>query len=189
MAVAAWCSQCGAYVYLDENWSCPQGHGYQATSNWYDPDSGQPVTPYWAQAAVDAAVAAPVAAAPVAVPAEPAPAPAPAAPAPGTRLAVLGDILAQMARYPHYTAGYGATSDLLIHATVADAGGPSGRAYEAALKAVEADRTIRYWEAFGPTAAANGAWDYTPTRAIVEAALASAGWTVVAVGSRAEASW
>ncbi len=75
MAIAGFCSQCGENAYLDANWSCPRGHGWNAVSGWYDTDTGQQVTPPWLQQ-----TAAPVApAAPVTEPVpEPAPAPDPA---------------------------------------------------------------------------------------------------------------
>jgi len=47
MATAGYCHQCGAYVYLDEQWSCPNGHGWNAVSGWYDADTREPVTPPW----------------------------------------------------------------------------------------------------------------------------------------------
>ena len=56
-------------MYLDANWSCPRGHGWNAVSGWYNTDTGQQVTPPWLQQA-----AAPQ---PEPVP-EPAPAPDPA---------------------------------------------------------------------------------------------------------------
>jgi len=70
MAVAAWCRQCGAYVYLTDQWGCVNGHAWTEASNWYDPATGVPVTPYWLQPGYTPA--------PVAAPA-PAPQPAPVA--------------------------------------------------------------------------------------------------------------
>lgn len=83
MPVAGFCSQCGENAYLDANWSCPRGHGWNAVSGWYDTATGQPVTPPWLSAQTAAAApAAPVAAATSASMAPASVAPAPAAPAP-----------------------------------------------------------------------------------------------------------
>ena len=92
MATAGYCSQCGAYVYLNEQWGCPQGHAWNAVSEWYDSETRMPITPPWLQAqqpvaapaAQQAAAEAPAvarpapeAAIPATEPAVPAPAPAP----------------------------------------------------------------------------------------------------------------
>jgi hypothetical protein len=76
MTVAGFCRSCGQYVYLNEQWGCVNGHPWTDISNWYDPTTGAPVTPYWLQAA-PAEAAAPAAAV---APAAPAAAEAPAAP-------------------------------------------------------------------------------------------------------------
>lgn len=49
MATAGYCNRCGTYVYLDERWSCPTGHGWDAVSGWYDPETRAPITPPWLQ--------------------------------------------------------------------------------------------------------------------------------------------
>ena len=95
MAIAGFCNQCGANVYLDANWSCPRGHGWNAISGWYDTDTGQQVTPPWLQQAAapqqptytppatPVAPQQPAYVAPAAVPAAPLPEPVPEpAPAP-----------------------------------------------------------------------------------------------------------
>ncbi|MRS12235.1 MAG: hypothetical protein EG823_04080, partial [Actinobacteria bacterium] len=58
MAVAGFCSQCGQNVFLDDKWSCPKGHGWNAVTSWYDTTTGQPVAPPW-QAPQAATAAAP----------------------------------------------------------------------------------------------------------------------------------
>lgn len=58
MAIAGFCSQCGANVYLDANWGCTRGHAWNAISGWYDTDTGVAVTPPWLQPAAPQAAAA-----------------------------------------------------------------------------------------------------------------------------------
>ncbi|MDZ4167822.1 MAG: hypothetical protein U1E08_09050 [Coriobacteriia bacterium] len=100
-----------------------------------------PETQAWARAL---AVPAP---APAAEPASE-PAPDPAA-APDSRLALLGELLETLGRYPNYTAAYGTDTDLTVDNTVALAAWPGGRKkveFRAIMKAVEAERTLYYWE-------------------------------------------
>lgn len=159
MAVAGYCRTCAQYVYLDERWGCVNGHPWTEISNWYDPDGGQPITPYWLQPAPEQPVA--VAATPaetVVAVTEPVPTlveePAPAAPeavAPpvDARLALLADILAAFAPYPGYAVAYGTDTDVVIGNDVADASWGTGKKkveYSAILKAMEPERTIHFWE-------------------------------------------
>jgi len=90
--------------------------------------------------------------APVAAPA-PAPAPEPVvvAPAPvvADRLGLLAAMLETMAQYPNYRSQYGTDTDIVIDNQVADAawtGGKKKIEYSAIMKAVEADRTLYFWE-------------------------------------------
>jgi hypothetical protein len=147
MAIAGWCASCGAYVYCGEDGSCVNGHPAAAVTNHYDPDTGVPVAP--------PAAPAPVAEAPVAAPAAPVaevPAPAvvaPAATASGTRDAVLMAVMAAFAAYPGYVVAYGPGTDIVIGNQVADASWGTGKKkveYSAALKAVEPERTLYFWE-------------------------------------------
>lgn len=78
MPVAGFCSQCGENVYLDANWSCPRAHGWNAVSGWYDPTTGQQITPPWMPQAEAPIAPVPVPAAPVPAPVTPAPPPDPA---------------------------------------------------------------------------------------------------------------
>lgn len=160
MAIAGWCRTCGGYQYLNESWGCVQGHPWTEISNWYDPDTGQPFTPDWVQAApAEAAVV--EATAPVAAPApapvvEPAPAAEPvaaaapaAAPAAGTRDALLGELMATFSGHGGYTAAYGNGTDLSLNNQVADANWGAGKkkvTYEAVMKAIEPERTLYFWE-------------------------------------------
>lgn len=91
MSVAGLCRVCGQYVWLNEQWGCVNGHPWSEISNWYDPQTGAKVTPYWLQQvapAPESVTPATPAAEQTTTPApdpEPAPAPVPApvpAPAP-----------------------------------------------------------------------------------------------------------
>ena len=80
MALAGYCRGCGQYVWLNDQWGCVNGHPWTEISNWYETQSGAPVTPYWVQPAPSVAPVAPAPAAPAAIPIAPvaaAPAPAP----------------------------------------------------------------------------------------------------------------
>jgi hypothetical protein len=162
MAVAGRCRICGQNVWLNDQWGCVNGHPWTEISEWYDPDTGTAVTPYWlaqpqtpAEPAAPAASAAPeqpqVATEPAApeqpqAPAEPA---APASAVSGTRVALLADILAAFAQYPGYSVRYGTDTDIMIDNKVADASWGTGKKnveYEAVLKAVEGERVVYFWE-------------------------------------------
>jgi hypothetical protein len=85
VAIAGFCRVCGQYVWLNDQWGCVNGHPWSEISNWYDPVTGTPVTPYWLQPAPaapasiePAATPAPVVAPQPASAPEPAPTPAPA---------------------------------------------------------------------------------------------------------------
>ncbi len=131
MARAGYCHDCGAYVYLDEWWRCPAGHDPSRVNAWYDSDTGAAIAP----------------AAPSPAPAATAPA---AAPAPsGGRDALLQEIMAEFAKYPGYQVAYGGGGDIAIDNHVADGAWATGKKkvdFEALLKAVEAERTVYYWE-------------------------------------------
>jgi hypothetical protein len=155
MALAGYCRGCGQYVWLNDQWGCVNGHPWTEISNWYDPQTGTPVTPYWLQPATPRPVAAP---APAAPPPEPTPAaaalpaPAPTAiapPAPSDRLTLLADMLATFGQYPNYTTQYGTDTDMVIGNQIADANWGTGAKrveFSAIMKAVEGERTIYYWE-------------------------------------------
>ncbi len=137
MAVAGFCKQCGSNVYLDERWCCVNGHAWTEIADWYDPQTGAAVTPYWLQApSAQAPPAAPAAAQPAVVSA-------------GTRDALLTDLMATFAQYPGYRFVYGTDTDVTIDNQVADANWGIGKKkieYEAILKAVEPERTVYFWE-------------------------------------------
>ena len=143
-------------MYLNDQWSCTSGHGWDRVHNWYDAETGAAVTPYWLQPAPVAAPAtvspqpppAPAPAAVVAPAPPPAPAPAPQ-PMAASRVDLLGQVLAMLGQYPGYVAQYGTDTDIVIGNQVADASWGTGKKkieYSAILKAVEPERTIYFWE-------------------------------------------
>ena len=162
MALAGYCRGCGQYVWLNDQWGCVNGHPWTEISNWYETQSGAPVTPYWLQPAPVPAPVSPAPAAPVVVPTAPvaaAPAPAPVpivepapaavAPAPSSRLELLADILATLGQYPNYVSHYGTDTDIVISNEIADASWGTGQKkvkYSAILKADEPQQTVVYWE-------------------------------------------
>jgi hypothetical protein len=212
MAAAGFCSVCGQYVWLDENWACVNGHPASAISHWYDPQAGVALTPP---------------AEPQPAAAQPSPAQQPAAPTPADdRLALLGDILAAFARYPGYTANYGTDADIVIGNHIADASWGTGKKrvdYDAVLKAVPAEKTVYFWEllkeqgaglSFGgmeaETTSISGMrrsgkkkeivlgpggtaidyeWDYAATRLIVEDVVSRHGWRLKTVLRKKSAQW
>lgn len=211
MAIAGWCRTCGGYQYLNESWGCVQGHPWTEISNWYDPDTGQPFTPDWVQAA----------------PAEAAVVEAPAAvPAAGTRDALLGELMATFSGHGGYTAAYGNGTDLSLNNQVADANWGAGKkkvTYEAVMKAVEPERTLYFWEVLkesGSGLSFGGAdfestttfgtkrsgktkevvigpqgkvvdysWDYGATRNLATEIAARHGWQVKTVLVKKKAMW
>jgi hypothetical protein len=143
------------------------------TPYWLQPAPTSMAAPVPAPSPAPAPVPAPVFAAPAPAPApappapapEPAPAPAPepepapvvaapvvAAPVPAAdsdRLTLLGDMLATLGQYPNYTSQYGTDTDIVVTNEVANANWGTGQKkveFSAMMKAVEAERTVYYWE-------------------------------------------
>jgi hypothetical protein len=162
MAVAGYCRVCGRNVWLNDQWGCVNGHAWNEISNWYDPEAGTRVTPYWIQApepepAVAPAVPAPVPAAgpapaptvaPTATPTPVAPAASPA-PQADLRMALLADIISAFESYPDYQVRYGTDTDIVIDNHIAAASWGVGHKkvdYTAVMKASEPERTLYYWE-------------------------------------------
>lgn len=216
MARAGYCHDCQAYAYLDDEWVCPARHPRERVNGWYDPDTGQPLSPPWAAQALasDAQAAAPAAA------------PAPASPSgPTTRAALLEAIVAALAQYPGYSVAYGTDTDIVLSNKVADGSWGTGKKkvdFEAIMKAVEPERTLYYWEILkeksvglsfggvegettftsgtkrwgtkneaiiGPAGTVAWDWDYGKTRQIVESAAGQLGWTVKTVLRKSSAQW
>jgi hypothetical protein len=213
MPNAGYCHDCGAYVWLGDDWRCPEGHPRERANGWYDSTTGQQITPSWAEPQTAAAEA----------PA-PAPAPSPAA-GPATRPDLLHAILASLAPYPGYQVRYGTDTDIMIDNKVADGSYGTGKKkvdFEAIMKAVEPDHTVFYWEILkekgagislggfesesystfgakrsgtkkelivGPGGVVAYEWDFAKTRQIIEATAAQHGWTVKTVLKKSSAQW
>ncbi len=154
MAIAGYCAICKQYVYLNDQWGCVNGHPWTEISQWYDPDTGQPITPYWLSSTTEPEQETGVEEADPPSPSEPPAATAETAPvtpsAPLDRLALLSRIVSALAPYPGYRVQYGTDTDIVIDNEVANASWPGGKKrihYEAILKAVEDERTVYLWEA------------------------------------------
>jgi len=142
MPNAGYCHECQAYVWLTPDWGCPKGHPAARVNAWYDSATGQPLTP-------PQPAPAPPAPAPVAPVPAPAPTPIAVAPVAGTRDSFLTDLMGTFAQYPGYAVAWGSDTDMTVSNKVADANLGTVKKkvdYEAALKAVEADRTVYFWE-------------------------------------------
>jgi hypothetical protein len=144
MARAGYCHDCGAYVWLGDDWRCPQGHARERANAWYDSDTGQALAPPWVAAAAQAVGSESLTPEPVA-----GPAPTPVAAGAASRVDLLHAILAAFAAYPGYQVRYGTDTDVLIDNKVADGSYGTGKKkveFEAIMKAVEPDLTVFYWE-------------------------------------------
>lgn len=201
MPTIGYCHDCGAWVTVNEEMACPNGHAAARVNGWYDEASGQPL---------EAGDSAHRAAAPV--------------PVDVSRSAFLGDLMATFAANPAYTATWGDTTDMAIESNPVDArwGFGSKRVdYSAVLKAVEADRTVYFWEllkertsgfAFGSAdsgsftqsglgrseqrtetvmgpGSVSWEWGYGTLRKLVEDVAARHGFTVRVVLTKHAASW
>jgi len=75
---------------------------------------------------------------------------APVAPAAASdRLTLLADILAVLGQYPSFNARYGTDTDIVVDNQVVNANWGAGKKkveYSAIMKAVEAERTLYFWE-------------------------------------------
>jgi len=130
MAIVGYCHDCGAWVNLGGDWGCPNGHAAARVNGWYDSVTGQSVVP----------AADPVADVPVAQP---------ATPAAGTRTGFLTDLVATIANENGYHAEWGSDTDVVITSNPVDARWGAGHKraeYNAALKVVEQERTVYFWE-------------------------------------------
>lgn len=140
MSIAGWCAECGAHVWVTAEGGCVNGHGPASMSGFYNPDTGQPVTAADILAPIEPPVATPI--------------PGEAVSAPqqhprGSRLALLADMLDTFVLYPGYTAAYGTDTDITIDNELARASWGAGKKkveYAAAMKAVEPERTLYFWE-------------------------------------------
>jgi hypothetical protein len=204
MALAGYCAVCKQHVYLNDQWGCVNGHGWDQISAWYDPETGAPVTPYW----LEPGYAAPAAS----VPEQPEPQPK------SSRESLLAAIREAFSAYLNYRVEYGTNTDIVLDNQGANASWGTGKKkieYSAILKAVEADRTVYFWEVLKESGAGlsfggfegesystfgtkrsgkkkevvlgpngveiNADWDYSATRKIVESIAQAQGWRVKTV--------
>jgi hypothetical protein len=215
MPTIGYCHDCGAWVTLTADLSCPKGHPAARVNGWYDGETGRPVVPSASPGASAAAPAVPV------------PAVAPslsAAPLPPNRSAFLTALMATVSSNLAYAAAWGVDTDMTIESNPVEGAWGSGTKrveYSAALKAVEADRTVYMWEllkerssgiSFGTSGSesyttvgversgtkreavmgpgsASWEWGYGTLRALVEEVAARHGFTVRVVLTRDAASW
>jgi hypothetical protein len=202
--IAGYCHECGDWVYVTADWSCPKGHSAVVVNGWYDTGSGAHVTP---------PVTAPEG---VGKPIESGNRPVSAS---GTRTGFLIDLLAVFGQSRAYSAAWGSDTDMTIASNPVDPMWGSGKTraeYSAALKVAEADRVVHFWEvlkehatgiplksgesesyvpedigkraAVGP-GSAPWEWGYGTTRKVVEEVAARHGFTVRLVLTRDAAVW
>jgi hypothetical protein len=130
MATMGYCHDCGQWVGIRADWSCPNGHPAERVNGWYDDATGQAVDPH--------------------APVSPAPSGTPAiAQTGGTRAAFLTDLMAALSTEHGYTAQWGADTDVAISSNPVDARWGTGHKraeYSAALKVTEAEGTVYFWE-------------------------------------------
>ncbi len=218
MPTIGYCHDCGAWVTLSADLSCPNGHPAVRVNGWYDGETGQSVVPPSAPAPAQVPIPGSAASVPVV-----APSPSVTSPPP-SHSAFLTALMASVSSNPAYTAAWGADTDMTIESNPVDGAWGAGTKrveYTAALKAVEADRTVYLWEllkertsgiSFGTfesesyttegtkrsgnrTEAVVGPgsesweWGYGTLRALVEEVAARHGFTVRVVLTRQAASW
>jgi hypothetical protein len=131
MPTMGYCHDCGAWITAGADGSCPAGHPAARVNGWYDSETGQQL----AAPGAPTAPAPPAAVAPVALEA--------------SRSAFLTDLMAAFASNPAYTAAWGTDTDMVVASNPVDGSWGLGHKrveYTAALKAVEAERTVYFWE-------------------------------------------
>jgi len=208
--IAGYCHECGAWIHVTTDWSCPKGHAAAVVNGWYDTESGAQVAPPPSTGPITERRVSREATRPVS--------------ASGTRTGFLIDLMAVFAHSRAYTAGWGSDTDLAIASNPVDGmwGTGSTRAeYAAALKVAEVDRVVHFWEmlkehtggvlmesvgteTYAPvetgdpgaakkTAAGSGStsweWGYGTTRKVVEEVAARHGFTLRPVLTRDAAVW
>jgi hypothetical protein len=123
MPTIGYCHDCSLWVYVRPDWSCPSGHAAARVNGWYDSETGTPVAPAAQRADAEAPD--------------------------GTRAALLNDLLSSLSQNHAYCVGWGPDTDLIVASNPVDPSwgvGDNKAEYGAALKAVEADRSVDFWE-------------------------------------------
>ncbi|HEY5506321.1 MAG TPA: hypothetical protein VIK83_02415 [Coriobacteriia bacterium] len=132
MPTMGYCHDCGAWLQLYDDLSCPNGHPAARVNGWYDPATGQQLTGV-------APSASPVSTAEPTRVSRTAP----------SRDAFLADLMATVASNPAFSATWGTDTDMTIASNPIDGSWGAGHKrveYTAVLKAVEADSTVYFWE-------------------------------------------
>lgn len=211
MPIAGYCHECGEWVWVVEDWSCPKGHAAADVNGWYDSETGEPASPERASVRP-------------APPGRGSADPAPAVAASGTRVGLLADLAAAFAQSRSYSTARRTDTDMTVASNPVDAMWGAGKDrtdYTAALRISEVDRTVFFWEQLSEQASglrlgtvdpdAWGAfggdrpgamtgtdvdpgstaleWDHGTARAVVEEVAARHGFTVQPVLSRRAATW
>lgn len=133
MPTIGYCHDCGLWVHVRPDRSCPSGHAAARVNGWYDSETGQDVAAVVQPAAPPRGSVTTVAADALN----------------GTPAAFLNDLMSTLSQNHAYCAGWGQDTDMVIASNPVDASwgaGESRAEYKAVLKAVEADRTVHFWE-------------------------------------------
>lgn len=136
MPTIGYCHDCGEWVYVRPDWSCPSEHPAVRVNGWYDSATGDAVAPPAPPAVSVVRLSEPIV-------------PVDAGASAGTRAAFLADVLSTLTQSKAYCAGVGLDTDVIVASNPVDPSWGTGdrRAeYNGALKAVESDRTVYFWE-------------------------------------------
>lgn len=193
MPNVGYCHDCGEWVYVRADWSCPNGHAAARVNGWYNSDSGKPIAP--SKPASNAARTS----------------------GRGVREAFLADLITALSHYPAYTTERGADTDLRIVSNPVDsiwATGTTRSEYSAALKVEEPQRAVYFWESLKlrgtngslgapgsdldggtdrtsvePAIASSQEWGYGTTRRVVEEVASRHGLGLKTVLRKSSALW
>jgi hypothetical protein len=169
MPNVGYCHDCGEWVYVLADWSCPKGHPAARVNGWCNSDSGKPIAPRTPDADVPRDV----------------------------REEFICDLNATIAQYPAYTAVRGQDTDISIVSNPVDPTWASGMLrseYDAAVKVVEPQRAVYFWEALKQrgietSAGTSMEWGYGTTRRLVEAVALRHGLMLKTVLRKSSALW
>jgi len=131
MPIIGYCHDCQLWVRVGPGLECPSGHPAEHVNGWYDEETGAAVVPEGAAehgATISPDVAAPPAA---------------------HRKDFLADLMLTLSQNHAYCAALGPDADITIVSNPVDptwGAGDRKAEYGAALKAVEADRLVYFWE-------------------------------------------
>ena len=127
MPTMGYCHDCGRWVSVAGDGSCPQGHPASRVNGWYESETGRPVSPPAPSGAAGAA----------------------AVPPGGTRAGFLAELATVLEAQHGYRTIWGGDTDLTMTSNPVDARWGAGHKraeYAAALKVDEAAHVIHFWE-------------------------------------------